>query len=329
MIYKSYIVEQNINLIRENLVTFYGENLGLKNYFKKLIKESYKKSEFLLLNQEEVLKDQYLLFNELNNISLFGDHKVIFIDNVNDKILELVKDIQLNNDRKIFLFANLLDKKSKLRNHFEKTADCSIIPCYTDNENTIRKIIQSKLHNFRGLTLENINLIIDNCNLDRVKLDNEIDKIILFFQDNKITTVELKKLLNVKVNDEFDLIRDEAILGNRAKTNILLGETEFENEKNVYYLNSINQRLQKLKDINYASERSSLSEALNRIKPPIFWKDKPIIENQVKKWNRKKIKTILEKTYNLEINLKSNSLIDKNILLKKLIIDICNEANSL
>ena len=42
MIYKSYIVEQNINLIRENLVTFYGENLGLKNYFKKLIK-IYKK----------------------------------------------------------------------------------------------------------------------------------------------------------------------------------------------------------------------------------------------------------------------------------------------
>ena len=37
-----------------------------------------------------------------------------------------------------------------------------------------------------GLTLENINLIIDNCNLDRVKLDNELEKIILFFQDNKI-----------------------------------------------------------------------------------------------------------------------------------------------
>ena len=40
--------------------------------------------------------------------------KVIFIDNVNDKIMDIVKDIQLNNDRKIFLFADLLDKKSKL-----------------------------------------------------------------------------------------------------------------------------------------------------------------------------------------------------------------------
>ena len=61
MIYKSYLVEQNINLIKENLVIFYGENLGLKNYFKKLIKISNKRSEFILFNQEEILQNQNLL----------------------------------------------------------------------------------------------------------------------------------------------------------------------------------------------------------------------------------------------------------------------------
>ena len=36
MIYKSYLAEQNINGIKENLFLFYGENIGLKEDFKKL-----------------------------------------------------------------------------------------------------------------------------------------------------------------------------------------------------------------------------------------------------------------------------------------------------
>ena len=39
MIYKSYLVEQNIKVLKNNLVLFYGENTGLINDFKdKIIK---------------------------------------------------------------------------------------------------------------------------------------------------------------------------------------------------------------------------------------------------------------------------------------------------
>ena len=48
----------------------------------------------------------------------------------------------------------------------------------------------------------------------------------------------------------------------------------------------------------------------------------------MKKWNKNKIKKILDKTYNLEIKIKSNSTTNKNLLIKKLIVDICCEANS-
>ena len=41
-----------------------------------------------------------------------------------------------------------------------------------------------------------------------------------------------------------------------------------------------------------------------------------------------KINNILNKTYNLELMFKSNSLINKDILIKKLLIDICENANS-
>ena len=222
----------------------------------------------------------------------------------------------------------MLDKKSKIRNYFEKSSYCSIIPCYQDTEITINNIIKTKLKGFDGLSQHNVNLIIENCNLDRIKLNNELEKIILFFQNKKIETLELEELLNIKVNDEFNKIRDEAIMGNKIKTNKLLTETEFDNEKMIYYLSSINQRLQKIKEINYNSKKSSLTEVLRNLKPAIFWKDRPVIESQSKKWDGEKISNILDKTYNLEINFKSSNLANKQILLKKLIIDICNEANA-
>jgi DNA polymerase III delta subunit len=67
---------------------------------------------------------------------------------------------------------------------------------------------------------------------------------------------------------------------------------------------------------------------INNLKPPIFWKDKQNIIDQVKIWNIKKVQIILKKLYELEITVKSNGNISKDLLLKKLLIDVCNTANS-
>ena len=75
MIYKSFIIEKNISAISENLVLIYGENIGIKNEIKKEIKKKFKEFEILLFNQDEILKDSTLLFNEVNNISLFEKGK--------------------------------------------------------------------------------------------------------------------------------------------------------------------------------------------------------------------------------------------------------------
>ena len=43
MIYKSYLVEENINIFKNNIVLFYGENLGLIEEFKQIILKDKKK----------------------------------------------------------------------------------------------------------------------------------------------------------------------------------------------------------------------------------------------------------------------------------------------
>lgn len=329
MQYKSYNLEENFeNLKNVNIALFYGENLGLINEFKSLIKEKNKENSIIRFTQDELLKNNELLFNEIKNDSLFQEEKVFLIDQTDDKIYNLIEEIsKIIKGQKIFLFSENLEKRSKLRNFFEKGKDLAIVACYQDNEIGIRKLIQKKLKNFKGMTPDNINIILNNSNLERSKLQNELDKIVMYFQDKNLDTEKLEELLNIKINDDFNKLKDKALIGDKNKTNELLSDTVIDNDKNVYYINLINQRLKKLLEIREI-DKNNIEQAINELKPPIFWKDKQIFILQAKKWNKQKIVTLLKKTYNLEINLKSSYPTNNSVLIKKLIVDICSIANA-
>ncbi len=329
MIYKSYLIEKNINLLKNKFTLMYGENIGLINEFKKNIIKYNKSKKIIRFYQEDILKNEENFFNEINNISLFGEQKIYFIENANDKILKLIEEINIqNNQYEVFLFSDILEKRSKLRNYFEKNRSCDVVPCYSDNELTIRELTKKKLHDFRNLNNDVLNLIVDNSNLDRIKLNNEIEKIQTFFLKKEIDSSALERLLNYNINENFNDLKDCIIKGDKNKTNKLLNSTILEIEKIPLYLNIINQRLNKLRDVLNLSKSKNISEALNLIKPAIFWKDKPIFIEQTKLWNIKKLNLALSKTYNFEILYKTNSDVSKNTIFKKLMVDLCILANA-
>ena len=327
MIYKSYLVEENTDILKNKIVLIYGENLGLINDLKAKILEKKQKSKILKYNQDEILKKENFFFEELNNRSLFEDKKVFFIDNVNDKFLKIVKQVlSLENENSIFLYSDILEKKSKLRNFFEKEKKTDIVPCYQDNEITLKNIISKNLKDYSGLTTAIINLIIDSCGNSRTKIKNEIIKIKAFFNGSSLNYESISKLLNIKENEDFNFVRDFAISGNKKKTGEYLDNTILETEKTTYYLSNINQRLMKLKEV--VKNKKNIEQTINEIRPPIFWKDKSTFLLQARVWNIKKLDEALKKIYNTEIRLKSNADINKNIVLKNLIVDICNLATA-
>ena len=331
MIFKSYIIEQKIETIgNHNIFLFYGENEGLKKEFKEKLITLHKEEEILNLFQDDIIKNKDILINEVINKSLFNEKKIIFINQASDKVLDIIEEIADNiKEERIFLFSDVLDKKSKLRNYFEKSKSCGIVACYQDNEMTIRKLIFKKLSACQGLTNEVVNFIIQNTGLDRNKINNEIDKIMSFFKDKKIDLKTIDLLLNIRSSDDFNVLKDEALNGNKINTNRLLADTVFEDENNVYYLNLINQRIKKLSEIdNIKKDNSDIESIISNLKPPVFWKDKPQIIMQSKKWDKAKLQEALKKTYNLEIEIKSNSLIRKDLLIKNLIIELCSTASS-
>ena len=326
MILKSYIVEQNLNILDTyQAVLMYGQNDGIKEDIKTKIKEKNQNSEIIVFFEDEIVKNKNILHENIVNESLFSEKKIIFIQSATDKIInEILECLDKNNQHvTIYIFSDNLDKKSKLRSLFEKEKKLTIIPCYEDNERTMITYINQELAGYKGLTGELINLIISNSNTNRKIIQSEITKIKTFFLNKIIDKNLLLEILNIKNNADFDEIRDNALNGRKEKVNKLLSEFDLLNEDSFFYLNSLNYRILKLTEIQKINGNSgNFEKALDSVKPQIFWKDKPLILEQLKKWNIERLNKAAYKINETEILMKKNSQTRNDIIIKNLLISL-------
>ena len=332
MILKSYIVEQNVEVLKTYKATLiYGANGGIKSDIKEEIRKKNKDSEIITFFESDILKKD-LLYENIYNQSLFAENKIIFIQEAADKIFNQISaclEGEIKNIQ-IYIFAGALEKKSKLRSLFEKSKKMAVFACYEDNERTLINYINKKLKNFKGLTGEIINLIISNSNMDRGIIKGEILKIKSFFYTKKINKEEILEILNIKNNTNFDAIRDNALNGNKEIINKLLSEIDLISEDAFFYLNSLNNRVMKLQEIIKISDgnKNNYEPALETLRPPIFWKDKPVVIQQLRKWNMKELSNIAIKIGETEILMKKTSYLRNDIVIKDLITVLTDQAST-
>ncbi len=329
MILKSFEVENNINkIIQYKFILIYGENIGLKETLKKKIIGLSKKAEIINLYQEDVNKNKNIILNEVKNISLFSEEKLIVVNQTNEKILTELDDIlNCKETVRIILIADMLDKRSKLRAIFEKENNFAVIPCYSDNEITLKKLINNELKEFKNLNSNLINMILNYSNLNRKTILNNLDKIKSFYAQKAISEESLEELLNSDRNELFENIRDASLFGDKDKLNNLLSNFSFSSDDAYLYLNMINFRLIKLLEIHKANEGyNDLNLTLTKMKPPIFWKDKPVFLKLLKKWHKQRIIEALNYLGKTEEKLKKNSTLNSLTIVRNSILNIC--ANS-
>ena len=331
MILKSYIVEKNIGILRGYKATLiHGENNGIKDDIKETIKDQNKDSEVITFFESDILKNNFLYENIVNQ-SLFAERKIIFIHQASDKILNHITECleKINKNIQMYVFSENLEKKSKLRSCFEKDKELAIFPCYEDNERTLITYVDKELKDFKGISGEIINLIINNSNMDRRIIKSELIKIKVFFMGKKINKEQILEILNINSSGSFDIIRDKALTGEKEKINKLLSKTQILNEEVFFYLNNLNYRIMRLYEIMQQSEnnKNNYEKIIEALKPPIFWKDKPIMLQQLKKWSLKELEKIMSKIQEAETLMKKNSYLQNSVVIKDLIIKVTNVAS--
>ncbi len=328
MIIKSYEIDK-IDLKNSKNILIYGPNEGGKQEaIKKLLDKSKIQSK-IKFDEKAILDNNGIFFDEILNKSLFESEKIIQIDRATDKLFKILEKIFDKKSEDIYLIINAaaLEKKSKLRNLFEKNKEFTCIPFYLDGAETLSKLT---LNFFRekkiNISQADINLLINRCNGDRGVLRNELKKIELFLLDKKkLTSENLIKLTNLIENHNVSDLINNCLAKNHKKTLNILNENNYTSDDCIIILRTfLNKSKKILKLSNEYKNNKDINLTISTAKPPIFWKDKEITKQQILKWSPENLKILIYKINDIEFLLKKN--INNSV---NLITDFLLEQSSL
>ena len=134
MIIKSFELEK-LKSLNLKIHLIYGNNEGIKE---DIIKNSYIKNytgEILKYDEQEILNSKDEFLSSLFTKSLFENEKLVIISRATEKLFAIINIILEGEflETKIIIKSTNLEKKSKLRNLFEKEKQLICTPVYEDD----------------------------------------------------------------------------------------------------------------------------------------------------------------------------------------------------
>jgi len=331
MILKSFELNK-LKLNNYNFYLFYGENEGLKEEIINNLFEKKYTNKVYRYEEKEILEKKNNFFDTVLTKSFFDDKKLIIINRATDKIKEITEELiqKKPQDIQFVLNAKNLEKKSTLRKLFEKDKQIICSPFYEDNSQTLNSIISLFFRNKKiPISQQLINILIERSRGDRKNLNNELKKIASYSLNKKnLNLEEIVKLTNLADNYDASELVDHSLAKNTRKTVTILSENNYSDEDNIIIIRTLLAKLKRLVKIHeLVDEKNNIELAISISKPPVFWKDKPLVAQQIRSWKKDHLKKLIYKTNEIELLIKKNSSLAKNIL-SDFIINNSRKANN-
>ena len=177
------------------------------------------------------------------------------------------------------------------------------------------------------MSQECLNFLIEKSNSDRNNLKNEIEKIKAFtLEKKKIEIDDLKSLINFSGEYKSDSLINECLCGNILEYKKILSEVYINTINQTFLFRILNNKIHRLLNLK-KNENKNIENLLNTFKPPIFWKEKPVIQKQLKIWDIKKLKDLIYEINEVELICKKKPHVSK-IIFFDFFTKICAKANS-
>ncbi len=307
MILKSFEIAK-VNLDLHKIILLYGKNEGYKKQIINKLTKGVK--DINIYEEKEIIDIQGSFIEKISTKSLFEEKKIIIIKRVSDKILKIIEEIYLKNfDDIIIVESGNLEKKSKLRSFFEREKNLVCIPFYPDDNQTLLKLASTFFKEKKISTSQsNINQIILKCYGDRENLFSELKKIEHFVSNGKILTSEnISKLTNLSENFSISELIDNCLAKNQKKIIYILNENNYTNEDSIVISRTFLNKSKKILKLSEEFQKNNNIElTLSSARPPIFWKDKEIVKQQIYKWKPQNLKKLVYELSQVELIIKKN-----------------------
>ena len=204
-----------------------------------------------------------------------------------------------------------------MRALFEKNKNTVCVPFYEDNNQTLAIIVNNFFKEKKiSISREIVNLITNRSRGDRQNLNNELQKIESFIKNkSKIDSKDILSLTNLAENYNVSELIDSCLSKNKNKTVRILNENNYSLEDCIQIIRSFlikSKRLIRLcKEIK---NKKNIDTVIASFKPPIFWKDKEIVKQQVQNWSYENAEELIYEINETELLIKKYSNNSINIL---------------
>ena len=319
---------------KASAILLYGQDYGLIserssviiNSFFNNINDKHNSLNIIDLSNNTILSNPECLEMEANSISLLNDKKIIRIKDSSDALHKIISDyfVKPCQDCLILLLSNALSPRSKIRKIFETHQKAIALPCYSDDNKSILKLINSSLK-YEGITVddEGIQLFANYLGIDRLITKSEIEKAILYAGiDKKLNAEDIASFISDQASLGIDELYDYSLVGDLNRAYRVLDRIQKEGVPAIQIIRSFIRQMQSLYNIIHTlSINPNINNILDNFRPPIYFKRKDNIKSHVKQWSLNKLNKALILLESAEISCKMPKS-NPNVITRQAVLSI-------
>lgn len=274
-----------------------------------------------VLNPEALETDAARLSDEVCALSLAGGRRVVWVKGSGKGLAALVAEVLERiaaESTLLVVEAGELSPRDRLRQLFEAADNAAALPCYLDEGSDLEAVIRGILKE-AGCAVEPPALayLVDNLGSDRLLTRSELAKLTLY-KAGDATPISLAEA-EACVGDGAPYLIDDAVLaaasGDQRALDRALGRCFAAGESPIAILRAANRHFQRL---HLAAGRiargHSPEQALKALRPPVFFKQRPILLGQLRQWSPGRLAQAFELLLEAELQCKSTGMPEEAIL---------------
>ncbi len=297
-------------------ILLYGPDSGLaRTQFQALLKvqdiDRQDAFAYTELDMATILETPSRLYEALQSVSLTGQAPCIAVRDATDKLTSILKDAleETPPGNRLLLVAGDLPKRSSLRSLFEnaKAKELAAIACYRDEGRDLAQVIRGFLSE-RGIRCspDVMPALIALLGNDRAVTLSELEKLDVYLGQER--TLDEATVLALLGDNQHVLLGDAALAwlaGDRARFFRLCDQLFQSGESPVALLRVLLNGTQRLLSLHQKmAEGASQDQAMASLRPPVFYKDKPLYGRALQRFDQTKLLRLLARLQVLEVDVK-------------------------
>jgi len=241
------------------------------------------------LTSGDLAEDPGRLADEATSMGLFGGRRVLRVRPESQSITNNLEPLlpRIDPELLVIVEAGQLAPAAGLRKLFEKNDQCAALPCYQDTDRDLERILDEHLRD-AGIAIDADAraAFVARLGGDRLASRNEIEKLCLFARGcERITLADVESVSGDVSALALDDLCDAMGLGDLVRTDRITQRLIASGTHPDRIIAAAIRHLLLIHELRGKTDSGTrLADAVGGYRPPIFFKRKQVVQDQVRRW---------------------------------------------